>query len=421
MDDNDWNLYQLRVLLGAGGYQVVTAVNGVEALREARQNPPGLIISDLLMPVMDGFTLCRELKKDEGLRQIPLVFYTATYTDERDREFALSLGAEECLAKPVEPEVLMRTIREIIQQAGHSPAPPANPPDAPQLEETEYLKQHNETLLRKLEAKTQQLEQANRELRRDIAERKRAEEELRFRNVLLSTQQEASIDGILVVDAEARIVSYNRRLVQMWGLPAKLISEGVDEPVLQFVTAQMADPRSFLQRIQYLYEHPQETSRDELVLADGRVFDRYSAPMFGPEERYYGRVWYIRDITESKRAEESNAQLATAVEHAAESICITDPNGVILYVNPAFGRIAGCTRQEALGQTPRIFESGKQDAEVYRRMWAKLIAGEVWSGRMINKRKDGTLYEVDASISPVRDSAGKIINYVAIERDVSGD
>ena len=120
VDDNEQNLYQLQVLLGGNGYQVVTAANGAEALAKARQNPPDLIVSDILMPVMDGFALCREWKKDERLQAIPFVFYTATYTDERDREFALSLGAERFLVKPEEPEVFMRTIREV------HPASPAS-------------------------------------------------------------------------------------------------------------------------------------------------------------------------------------------------------------------------------------------------------------------------------------------------------
>ena len=150
----------------------------------------------------------------------------------------------------------------------------------------------------------------------DISERKRADEELQFRNVLLSTQQEASIDGILVVDENSRILSYNRRFVEMWGLPAKLVEDRFDETVLQFVMVKIADPRSFAQKIRYLYNHRQETSQDEILLTDGRVFDRYSAPMVGPDDRYYGRVWYFHDITEHKRAaaekEKLEAQLFQA-------------------------------------------------------------------------------------------------------------
>jgi len=144
---------------------------------------------------------------------------------------------------------------------------------------------------------------------RDITERKRAEEEIKFRNVLLSTQQEASIDGILVVGENNCILSYNRRFIEMWRLPEKLVEDKVDTPVLQFVTDQMSDPGPFIQRIQHLYSHRQETSQDELILADGRFFDRYSAPMFGPNERYYGRIWNFRDITERKRREKEREKM----------------------------------------------------------------------------------------------------------------
>ena len=127
----------------------------------------------------------------------------------------------------------------------------------------------------------------------------------------------------------------------------------------------------------------------------------------------------MRDITERKRAEESHARLATAVEQAAETIVITDTNGTILYANPAFEKSSGYTRAEALGQNPRVLKSGKQDAEFYRRMWEVLDAREVWSGHFFNRRKDGAFYEEEATISPVRDAAGKIVNYVAVKRDVT--
>jgi PAS domain S-box-containing protein len=127
----------------------------------------------------------------------------------------------------------------------------------------------------------------------------------------------------------------------------------------------------------------------------------------------------VRDITERTRAEETHLRLVTAVEQAGETIVITDPAGTILYANPAFERTSGFTCAEALGQNPRILKSGKHDAGFYRDLWTTLTAGRVWGGRFINQRKDGALYEEDVTISPVRDTAGKIINYVAVKRDIT--
>ncbi|PKN50877.1 MAG: hypothetical protein CVU55_14850 [Deltaproteobacteria bacterium HGW-Deltaproteobacteria-13] len=187
VDDREENRYLLNTLLHGNGYEVVTASHGAEALDLARQNPPDLIISDILMPVMDGFTLCREWKKDERLKSIPFIFYTATYTDERDRRFALSLGAERFILKPEESDVFMTIIRETLQQAGNiavtQTTPGANnssplPPEAAEKDDSVYLKQYNEVLIRKLEAKMEQLERINSELSKDITARKQAEDEL---------------------------------------------------------------------------------------------------------------------------------------------------------------------------------------------------------------------------------------------------
>lgn len=117
VDDNEENLYMLRTLLQGHGYQVVEARNGEEALAKARSSPPTLAISDILMPVMDGFTLCKEWKKDEVLKEKPFIFYTATYTDPKDEEFALSLGAERFIIKPADPEEFMRSIEDVIEAA----------------------------------------------------------------------------------------------------------------------------------------------------------------------------------------------------------------------------------------------------------------------------------------------------------------
>jgi PAS domain S-box-containing protein len=127
----------------------------------------------------------------------------------------------------------------------------------------------------------------------------------------------------------------------------------------------------------------------------------------------------LYDITERKQMEAANARLATAVEQAGETIVITDTSGTILYANPAFEQTCGYTRAEAIGQNPRLLKSGKQDAEFYRQMWEVLKRGQVWHGHFSNKRKDGKLYEEEATISPVRDATGTIVNYVAVKRDVT--
>jgi len=126
-----------------------------------------------------------------------------------------------------------------------------------------------------------------------------------------------------------------------------------------------------------------------------------------------------QDVTARKLAEADHARLVTAVEQAAETIVITDTNGTILYANPAFEKTTGYTRAEALGRNPRILKSGRQDPRQYREMWECLGRGEVWSGHFINRRKDGGLFEEEATISPVRDSSGRTVNYVAVKRDVS--
>jgi PAS domain S-box-containing protein len=125
------------------------------------------------------------------------------------------------------------------------------------------------------------------------------------------------------------------------------------------------------------------------------------------------------DITSRKALEEAQRRLATAIEQAAEAFVITDAQGTIVYANAAFEKITGYSPQEALGQNPRILKSGKQDLAFYRRMWGSLVQGQVWRGRFVNKRKDGRLYEEDASITPLRDLTGQVTNYVAVKRDVS--
>ncbi len=255
------------------------------------------------------------------------------------------------------------------------------------------------------------------QLKSAVEERTRVEAALRWSETQLQVILESTTDGILAVDDQGKLIKANRRFAELWRIPQSLLESRDDQALLAFVLDQLSEPDAFRKKVEALYGSD-ATVVDTLTFKDGRIFERHSGPMLMPG-RVRGRVWSFRDITERRRAEEAQRQLMTAVEQAAEIVMITDASATIQYVNPAFERITGYTRQETIGQNPRMLQSGKQDAAFYRRMWAVLTAGNVWSGHFTNKRKDGTLYEEDATISPVRDGAGRIINYVGVKRDVT--
>lgn len=178
VDDHPENLYLLRMLLQGNDCTVEEAADGIEALAKARQNPPDLVISDLLMPVMDGYTLLRQWRSDTGLQDIPFVVYTATYTEPQDERLALNLGADAFIIKPAEPEPFMGSIREVLAREKRG----ALPANETVVDDSVLTASYNKVLVRKLNEKAQKLEQANRELLEEIAERKRSQEALLLRN-----------------------------------------------------------------------------------------------------------------------------------------------------------------------------------------------------------------------------------------------
>ena len=131
------------------------------------------------------------------------------------------------------------------------------------------------------------------------------------------------------------------------------------------------------------------------------------------------RVGAIVDITDRKKVQEELLRLAAAVNSAAESIVITDVGGAIQYVNPYFEKMTGYKRKEVLGKNPKILSSGKQNEKFYEDIWKRILAGKVWRGHFTNRKKDGSLFEEHAVISPVKDQTGKIANFVAVKRDVT--
>ena len=188
----------LETLLKGNGYQIITARDGLEALERLKSEGADMIISDVLMPRMDGFKLCREVKSDDALKGIPFIFYTATYTDTEDIELGLSLGAERFLIKPQDTDAFLQVIAGIIGDAADTAAV-----DHPLGEEMEFFRQYNEILFKKLEKKISDLKQANHAL---------LESEERFRDMF-----EQSPVAYQSLDEQGRYIYANDQLCRLLG------------------------------------------------------------------------------------------------------------------------------------------------------------------------------------------------------------
>ncbi|HEX3069308.1 MAG TPA: PAS domain S-box protein [Thermoanaerobaculia bacterium] len=269
VDDVAVNLKLLRVRLEGEGHQVVEARNGMEALKILNAEGAGVIISDILMPVMDGYRLCHEVRHSERFKDIPFIIHTATYTSPADKELSLGLGADVYLHKPASAEDLMSAISNALHTKHQQPSL--------SLDGMEVLNQYSERLVSKLEEKNIELTAA----------------------------------------------------VNQLGLQT------------------------------------------------------------------------------------------TALETAADAILITDRKGTILWVNPAFTAMTGYRSDEAIGNTPRMLRSGKQDAEFYKRFWQTINSGQVWRGEFTNRCKDGSIRYNDQTVSPVVGPDGEITHFVGVLHDVT--
>lgn len=203
VDDDSAGLYMLETMLKGYGHEVVAAKNGQIALELARVNPPDLIISDILMPVMDGYKLCQEWKKDIRLKNIPFVFYTATYTDPMDKEYALNLGVDSFVLKPIEPKKFLEIIDEVVRACKAGKYASAG---QLMIDETAILKGHYERMAKKLEEKVVELEKANIDLKRLGKSLRRSQRELAIRNrishIFLTIPDEEMYEKVLQVIIE---------------------------------------------------------------------------------------------------------------------------------------------------------------------------------------------------------------------------
>ena len=250
----------------------------------------------------------------------------------------------------------------------------------------------------------------------DITEHKRAAQALEASEIRYRRLFEAARDGILILDADrGTIIDVNPYLTELTGYSREeLLGKRLWE--IGAFTDAAASRESFarLQTARYVrYEDLPLRVRGGPPVDVEFISNVYRV---GDENVIQCN---IRDVSERKRAEAETDRLRMAIDQAAEVVLITDARGDIVYANPAFEAVTGYSRAEALGHNPRLLNSGVQDDAFYGALWATISAGNTWHGRMVNRRKDGTHYTEDATISPVRDAAGVITSYVAVKRDIT--
>jgi PAS domain S-box-containing protein len=210
----------------------------------------------------------------------------------------------------------------------------------------------------------------------------------------------------------------NERFAELLEIPSELMKGNDDQRMLAYAVTLMKDGQSFLAKVEHLYHHPLETSRDEIELKNGRILDRYSAPVVDKDGTYYGRIWSFRDITEQKRTQEALQQLSLAVEQSPSSVVITDPQGNISYVNRKFTECTGYSLEEVSGKNPRILNVGRCPAALYRDLWSTITQGKAWRGELCNRKKNGEIFWESVTITP-DGSKRQITHFLAVKEDIT--
>lgn len=592
VDDIEENRYLLKTLLEANGWAVVEAANGSEALQTARRNKPDLVFSDILMPEMDGYALCKAWKADEHLAAVPFIFCTATFTDDMDENLADKMGADGFIRQPVEPDGFARKLKSLESRLQQG-----EPPRAPSNESTQddVLREYSRTLSRKLDHKVleyrdtiENLDRSHAALERKSLELSQRVKELTCVHTLNDLARDPNVDfetlcqhaaneiadafhnprvthvrinfgtftshspgfqeserhlGVQMCDnacpescpgsidifvetpvaghqsaflpeeeklvrstanllcleyrgrkqtARERMVarrastllrlsnesagkpesnlvqdyleasieltesaigylySLNEDLetIQLvaWSKDALGICDAVHDshfplskagiwadcvrdckPAVHNDYAEAANKRGLPQGLAPLQRHLSVPVTDgdavTLILSVGNRKKPYESPEIETLQVIGGALAQVMARHRSEQALQASSSRLTlldaAVNAASHSIVITDVDGTIEWVNPAFTQLTGYTADEAIGKNPRLLKSGKQDREFYQNLWNTITGGKVWKGELINKRKDGSLYDEEASITPVKDATGKITHFIAIKQDVT--
>jgi PAS domain S-box-containing protein len=325
-EDSPTQAEKLRYILEKVDFNVFLAVNGQEAYEMAIELNPSLIISDILMPKLDGYELCSKLKSNIKTCHIPVILLTSlSGTVELIK--GLNSGASNFITKPFTEAYILMHIHQILQSKssctsesdvvqvemlfdGEKKTISANPQQMLNLLFSSYeaaIQRNMELTHAKDELKNinDQLEdivdERTRNLTIEITKNIQTQEELKKSFSMLEATLESTIDGILVVDLDGRIVKMNNKFKEQWNISEEVLRTGKDEDALNAVLNQVKHPVEYLSRVKEIYENNRSESFDFVEFIDGRIYERHSKPQL-LDDNVIGRVWSFVDVTEQKKS-----------------------------------------------------------------------------------------------------------------------
>ena len=388
VDDTPANLKLLMELLQGQGYKVRPAPSGEIAIAAVAARKPDLILLDIKMPGIDGYEVCRRLKEDKRCQEIPIIFISALASLE-DRIKGFQVGGVDYITKPFQREEVLARVHTHLQL---------------------YRMQQN--LENLVNERTIELQGAYQSLQE--SEVKTRESEKKFRTLF-----ESSNDAIMLLgnkgffdcnDATLKIFDCPDREEFLGSHPADWSPATQADGRVSSTAVEVENATAFREGHNFFQWTHQRKNGEEFI----------AEVLLTPVEINGQQIIQatMRDITERRKIEEDRIRLTAAIEQASEAVVITAADGTIQFVNPAFEDVTGYSREEVIGRNPRILQSGQHNRAFYKKMWATLLESKSWHGHLINKKKDGTLFEEEVTISPVT-SSGNITNFVAVKRDVS--
>ena len=350
VDDNEDARLILRRTLESNGHHVEEAENGSMALEKAQVNPPDMIISDILMPVMDGFMLCREIRLDQVLQDIPFLFYSANYTDEQDEKLAFEMGADRYIRKPVDPTDFLNEISSTMATVKKGRIQSV----LPDPQDDAIFKLYSERLVNKLESKMQELEQ-------EMVMRKETEQELRLFRFLA----DQSNDAYFVIESDTgRFLDVNRKACETLGYSRKeLLKKAVVD-----IEALLPDMEAW-----NLHLAKVRQTGDMLIEGEHRRKDGSLLPVeinirtLTHQGTDY-MVAVARDIRKQKKAQqalrESEEKYRSLVESSSDHIFMLSPDGVYLESNDRVAQFCMNKGSDLIGK--RLEDVYGADAGEYR-------------------------------------------------------